>query len=352
MKKLFLTLLAMVLIGGLIFSGCGTTSSPQASKPASSQAPASSTPAAPASQSITFQEVTFVPKTSLGAEAAKRLAQQVTERSNGQLTIKYLGGPEVMPAMDLPSAVKAGTIDIALFPSTFATSFVPEIFSLPLTQIPPWEERQGGLYDYMVKICSEKMGAYYLGRGQYNAPFYIVLSKSVTKLQDIKGLKVAITGGMGKSFLEKLGAAPTLIQSPETYTAMERHVVDGVWLALQGAMDWSLPEVTKFVIDQPIDSPSIILFMNLGKWNSLSKSQQNLVNEVMVNVEREVTPLFAKATEDAIQGFKSKGSQFVKLSPEESQTYINAFYSTQWDEIKNKVSPEAFDTLRKLTSKK
>ena len=276
----------------------------------------------------------------------------VTERSNGELIVKWIGGPEIIPGINQPEAVRIGSIDVAMFPSTFYESYVPEAYGITLTEDISWEQRETGLYDYMVKVHKEKMGIYYLGRPQSNEPFYTYLNVPVTKPQEIAGLKIGITGGTGEPFLTALGASSVFIASPEMYSAVERGVVDGFIMPVSSVPSQSLYEVTRYMVDHPYYQGNLVLLMNLDKWNSLPEHLQRLITEVMIDVEKEGAEYGHEVTTESRQKCLDSGMEAIRFSPADAEWYVDLAHSSLWEYWKEKLSPEAYNKLRELTIKK
>lgn len=276
----------------------------------------------------------------------------LNERAKGELTVKWVGGPEVIPGVNQPDAVKTGAIDIAMFPSTFVESAVPEAYGITVTQYMPWEERANGFYDYMVQLFKQKMGVHYLGRPEINAPFYTCLKVPVAKPKDMAGLKIGITGGQGKPFMAALGAATVFVPNPELYTALERGMINGFLLPIDNAEGYSLFEVTKYLIDYPYYAGNLVLLMNYDKWSSLPPHLQKLVNDTIVDMEKEVATWRIGVVKAARQKFLDKGVKAITFSDEDAKFYVDTAYSALFDDWQKKISPEAYQKLRGFLIKK
>ena len=76
----------------------------------------------------------------LSIHAETTLVDLVAEKSNGELVLNFLGGPEVVPKVEQPGATRDGVIDIAFTTSGESWSVVPELAGLHLSPFAPWEE--------------------------------------------------------------------------------------------------------------------------------------------------------------------------------------------------------------------
>ena len=65
---------------------------------------------------VKLKAVSFLPTFLSTVRMFTKYTELVAERSKGRLTIKWLGGPEIMKGKSQPEAVSTGLIDISLLP--------------------------------------------------------------------------------------------------------------------------------------------------------------------------------------------------------------------------------------------
>ncbi|GAI49592.1 unnamed protein product, partial [marine sediment metagenome] len=141
-------------------------------------------------------------------ENAKWFADQVNERAKGELTIDYLGGPEVVPTFDQPEAVRSGVIDINFSCGNYYTGIVPEGDASIIAPCEPWVDRETGFYDFMVEVFDEA-GIRYLGNhgGGFSTPYYLYTNVRIETPWDLVGQKFR-TVPMYIPLLTALGIRP------------------------------------------------------------------------------------------------------------------------------------------------
>jgi TRAP-type C4-dicarboxylate transport system substrate-binding protein len=62
------------------------------------------------------------------------------------------------------------------------------------------------------------------------------VEKPVSTLDDIKGLKIRMSGGPPTDMMKALGGVPMLIPMPDNYISLQKGVIDGMgapWEAIQ-----------------------------------------------------------------------------------------------------------------------
>jgi len=164
----------------------------------------------------------------------------VNKRAKGELVIKFLGGPEVVPSFDQPEALKKGTIDI--LPTIPASWFKPLMGAAAdisgLSQIPAWEERKTGAFEVYDELFHKFANAKYLGRPHGGWGFNFYTNKQIEKIEDFKGLNIRVMS-LYAPFTKALGASPITMPPPKLYHALERHIVDGFMFPTFRTEVWS-----------------------------------------------------------------------------------------------------------------
>jgi C4-dicarboxylate-binding protein DctP len=159
----------------------------------------------------------------------------------------------------------------------------------------------------------------------------------------MKGLKIrTMENETHMSLVNSLGANAVPIPFNELYTALQQGTVDGQenGIALTYAMGFH--EVLKYVtLDNHIYDPYGV-FMNLDKWESLPADLQEILTANMkdfIDLEREYN---GRDMDQYTQFMKEKGIEFIELSEEEHQLFVDKTSSTV-DIIRAKVGDELVD---------
>jgi len=228
--------------------------------------------AGPAQAAESMRAIAFIPKNHPVMTQAKRWVNTVNAALKGKLNINYVGGPEVISRYQQIEAVRNGVLDIVITVTADYQDQIPEVSAFTLSKLGPAAERKSGFYDLMVK-SHEKINVRYIGRVQYS-PFYLWTKKNVKTIADLKGLKMR-TGSLYDRFMRKLGMVPVTISSRETYTALERGVVDGFGWPTIGPRQRGWLKKVKYRVDLPFFHPSnMISLMNLDRLKKLTPAVQ------------------------------------------------------------------------------
>lgn len=337
MRKFLSSLLIVVLLVGLTgFSGCGGASTGGTTNRVNA---------------VHLKAISFVSQDHPLAAMIPRFIDLVKEKSNEEVVIDYIGGPEVIPPLEQVEALRKGKmVDMTFSPSAYYEALVPEGLSLNLSRLTPWEERQNGFYDLMVEH-HKKANLMYLGRWLYN-PQYLWSKKPLESLDDLRGMKMRTLANFDR-FMQRLGIVPVSIAAGDVYTALERGMIEGFGWPILGVRKDGWSEIAKYVIGHSFyDSQNCAILMNLDKWNSLSPKAQQAVKDAAADFEREMVAYFKKAIDDELKILREQeGVKVIEFPPDQAKKFVDTAYEVQWEALMQKC-PDSVPKLRELCEKK
>jgi TRAP-type transport system periplasmic protein len=291
-------------------------------------------------KTIDLNAVCFLPVQASVNHFLPIYAERVNKRSNGELNIKFLGGPEVIPTAALSEAVIKGRVDIALNAANLFMDKVPEVFGLALSSYTAMEERKNGIYDWINQYFN-KVNLQYLARAKTDLPNYMFTNFGINTPKDFAGHQFgALDFTMG--FTKALGATPVNVPKADWYISVQRGVVDGYCLPAGNMVSYKLHEVTKNIIDHDLRFDHEIIVMNLGKWKSLPQHLQKLMTEIAVEMEPEVKKFFKEETQRARKLMQDGGMKFVKFSPTDAESFLGTFNKAILEDFKKVANQESF----------
>jgi TRAP-type C4-dicarboxylate transport system substrate-binding protein len=280
-------------------------------------------------------------------DGSVRWIDQVNREAKGELNIKFLGGPEVIPTFEQVEALRKGVVQIVFSWASYYKALLPECDAYPLSKITATEERKpGGFYEFMVER-HKSIGIMYIGRDHYGSYFFW-LAKPVKTPKDLAGLKLR-TAALYDRFMRKLGAVPVTIAPVDVYTSLERGIVDGAGYPLLGPRENGWTEKLKYIIDHPFfGSSNGLILMNLDTWNKLPKPIQTKLIDLTTRFEPDMMAYYQKKDEREWEELKKIGIKPIKFSPEDAKYYLDTAYQVEWEALEKKI-PDLVPKLRKLT---
>jgi TRAP-type C4-dicarboxylate transport system substrate-binding protein len=342
-KLIFISILLVVVVSGLLI-GCGGTTTLTTTSTTTATAPAqittttktTATTTTPTVAPINLTLTSFLPDIPPGANWHRLFIKYVGQFSNGAMTIQLMG-PEAFPAMDAPSAVQKGSVDIASILSSFADGLVPGSSCCGRAEYSPMQLRDPSnpahaAYQYWEDAFG-KIGIYYFGASVSSYPqvqTVLYLGKEISTLADLKGLKIASTGGSNKAFIDSLGAVTIPVDFTDYFTSMERGTVDGYNIGIPGVEDFSLTPVTKAMLDEPFSSNGGMWLMNMNKYNSLSQAQKDVINRAAIQAEIDGADMFTQTVEQVKADLIAAGVKIIHLAPADSKAFYLAYRDNMW----------------------
>ena len=173
------------------------------------------------------------------------LIDMINEKGKAvNLSIKYVGGPEIFGPFQGCESLQKGIVDMAYTAAAYNTGVIPEVDAMKLMQTLPWKDRESGAYALMEKWHNEK-GLEFLARASTGQGFQGYLNVDRTK-PDLHGLTMRVVP-IYIPLIKALGAKGVSTAGGEVYTALERGTVDGFWWGGREIRPWGWQEVCKYI---------------------------------------------------------------------------------------------------------
>jgi TRAP-type C4-dicarboxylate transport system substrate-binding protein len=272
---------------------------------------------------------------------------RINDYCQGELQVKYLGGPEVIPRQEQIKALKEGLVQITFSSTTDYEPFLPEAIAFTLSKITPWEERRpGGFYDLMVER-HRKINTVYLGRWLHG-PSYLWLKDPAGTPGDLKGRKFQMSAPYGR-FMTALETIPVPISIVETSTALKNGIVEGAGWPLLGVRELGWTETLKYVIDHPFYTQNRTILMNLDAWTGLPQALQEKIRNITAWFEPYMVGYFDSAISMEWREFQKIGVKRIRFSPSNAKSFLDTAYNVEWKALEEK-TPDLVPLLRKLTA--
>ena len=313
-KRILFLVLPVILIIGLIISGCTPTPTPTPEpielKLAHAYAPYIDDP----------NEI------GLG-QAIGEWAQKIEADSNGMVKITLFPGGSLLGNPDMFPGITGGVADIGWWDPIFDPSRFPLtlVFNVPGLK---WPDSEGKLEiiqqmvdtfpELQAEIEDIKMLLYCdVDGGQLHFRDRI----EVRVPEDMKGLKVHASGLLAL-LIQEWEAVPVEVDIFDAYIALERGTIDACMYPWGAVRAFRLHEVTQAHTRITLDRPIACMVMNLETWNSLPPDIQKVFddNKMWGGL------LTSKAVKDeGIQGRQwaiDAGALIVEVTPEEEALWL------------------------------
>jgi len=298
-------------------------------------------------QPVELKAVSFLPKDHRLCAMIPKWIDAVNGQLKDSVKINWVGGPEVMPPFDQPEAVKKGIFQVGFLPAAYYGGLLPAADAISLSKYDFKKEREkGGVYDYFIDL-HKKLNMMLLGTWLYD-PFYLYVKKPVKGIEDLKGLKMRTAAKYDKMML-KLGMVPVTVQFGETYTSLQRGVVDGFGWPTIGPREWGWLEYCKNVVDIPFYTrQNTFMLMNLDTYNKLPKAVQDKLVQISTAFEPEMKAHFERAIAAEKKEMEKIGVKRIKFSEADTKQFLDTASDAFWEDLAKKVPEQDLKTMKKL----
>lgn len=338
MKKFYLLLIVGLVVAGLVGGsfGCAAPSAPPTPKEEV--------------KPIVLKAVSTWEKSMVWNDKYLEFIDRVNKQAVGKLKIEWVGGPEVVPVYEAVDPVGRGVFHVWRTATTFCGGFCPELLALDIVPA-PWEAKvKTGAVDLIDSILRKKNNLTILGSiGGGALQYHIYLLKPVSKMSDLAGRKLR-SGPLYDGLVTGLGAVPVTIPPAETYTALERGVVDGICWVSMGMVERKLEEVVKYMVFPGWYDVIVVVLMNAQTWDGLPKDLQKLVRDIIAEMNVSGAEYFRGKVAAELEIMKKAGVQVTELPPEEARRFLEIATTRGWETNVIAKSPEYGKKLQEMLS--
>lgn len=267
-------------------------------------------------------------------DAIIEISKQIEEESGGRIKLEHYPASQLGGEREILEGIYLGTIDMGVISTGPIAGFFPDI---AVTAMPyllsdrevAWKVYDGEFGQNLAKKMEEDTGIRVFGWAENGLRTFSNTKKAIHTPADMKGLLIrTMENETHMAMVNELGASAVAIPFNELYTALQQGTVDGQenGIALTYAMGFH--EVLKYItLDNHVYDPYGV-FMNQDVWNSLPADIQELMNKAMkdfIDLEREYN---GRDMEKYTQAMKDKGIEFIELTDEEHQQFVDKTQGT------------------------
>jgi len=284
-------------------------------------------PASSSAKNVTLKYANFFPPTHIQSKLAESWIKEVEKRTEGRVKIEYYPGGSLLKPKQMYDGVVDGISDIGFSVLAYTPGRFPVTGAIDL----PFGYTSGvvatkvanDLYNTMKPKEFDDTKLMYLHA--HGPGFIHTRDKLITKLEDLKGLRIRSTG-MSAELVKALGATPVAMSMSDAYQSLQKGVVDGSTYPLEANKGWKMGEVTKYAVCvYPVAyTTTFFITMNKDKWAALDKKDQAAIEAI--NKEWSVKHGQAWDSSDlaGFRFFMEQGNQANGLAPKEVERWEKA----------------------------
>jgi TRAP-type C4-dicarboxylate transport system substrate-binding protein len=272
MKRFYILVsLAIIICLSLIAIGC----------PAPTQTPTTTSPPA---QQVAIRVTCPIPGGDPLIGWCQEGFDRFNERTNGAYKMQMYPGQQLASMGESLDAIRTGAVEGGVIPPAAYSGSVPEFVlgELPFlyNNAEANADAEVGITEIYNELLEEKCNQKSLGCF-YTGAVEIISTKPLETLDDWKGLIVECGNPSAASMITSLGGSPMVTPLTDTYSNLQKGVVEASTQLPQFVMIAKLHEVAKhYTVFSGLGSVYSIN-LNLDVWNAMSQNDKEILTEEM-----------------------------------------------------------------------
>jgi tripartite ATP-independent transporter DctP family solute receptor len=312
-KKMFMGMVATVLVTGTILAGCGGNAGTGSSNTSATDTK---------KPSYTFRLAETHPPDYPTTLGDKKFAELASQKSNGRIKIEVFPSAQLGEEKAVVEQVQLGAIEFTRVSTGALAEFHKPfgVFSLPYIFDSTEHE-----WNFLNSADGQKMlegiqSSKFIGLAYYDSGarhFYTV--KPVKNLAELAGKKIrVIQNKVNIDLMSALGASATPMPYGDVFNALQTGIIDGAENNWPSYFTSKHYEVAKHIIVDAHQRVPEVLMMSKAAWDKLSDEDKKIIQEAAkesVSFQREEWDKFEKDSREKVKAAGSTITEVTDLKP-------------------------------------
>lgn len=293
-------------------------------------------------------DLAYVNNSDLTHNAYEWMSKEISQRSNGNLQIRYHPGTLLTKEAEIIDAVKSGNIAMGT-PVGAASSIIPE---MGVFMVPYLVRDYNQAYTMFNGEIGKQLGDLIERKYKMRVLFYMDMGfrhfwnskRPINTPSDLKGLKLRVQ--QGKVFADTvngLGASAVPMGWNEVIPAVQQGVVDGADLPVANIFNLKAYEVSKYASLTFHNYSPTVTVINPDIWKGLTPDQQKMLQEVAMLAQKRMRNDVESV--DSLAGAKKLLEPVgMKVNQADLAAFREVAEKNIWPQYK-KVYPEMWDKI-------
>lgn len=223
----------------------------------------------------------FSPRHTMQVQVFEPWAEKINKETNGRVKVTFFPGGALGRTPDHYDLAETGIADISYTLHDYTPGRFPltEAFSLPFMTPTALQASRAmwKTYEKFPEFRKEYDRVKVLALFCHPGGHFHTVRRPIRSIEDFRGLKMRTANPFVTEALRTFGSVPVTTPVTETYTALERGVVDGTVVPWEGLGIFNLDDLTKYSTITHLYTMVMMVVMNLDKWNSLPEDVKEVI---------------------------------------------------------------------------
>lgn len=266
--------------------------------------------------------------------AAQKVADTLKKESNGRLNLTIYPSGQLGNEAAMLQQMQTGALDMGWIMAAELGSRVPTIAAITAPYIVDSTPKIAKLVRHpvamsLLDVLPAETGTVGLAWG-ITGMRAIFAAKDITKIGDIKGMKLRINPTPAyRDFYQLLGAAPTPVATPQVFDAMSNGQVDGLEADLEFSWNQRFDKVSKSILQMNAIFMPVVALVSGRVWQATSAADKELITRAVKAALNTQIDELADNEPKLIEQFKATKIPFRYANSADAQAVI-ADYDKIW----------------------
>jgi TRAP-type C4-dicarboxylate transport system substrate-binding protein len=271
-------------------------------------------------QVITIKFTNMFPVGTKHDDLLREWSKDLEKRTGGKVKVNYYAAATLVPPAQTYDAVVKGIADVGNHVLGYTMGRFPfsQVLDLPIGM------PQGAAATMIASEFYKKFKPKEFDDVKvlflHGCPSGFVNTKTrpITKLEDVKGLKLRCYGSNAK-FVGLIGAAPVAMPMNDVYDALAKGVVDGLLSDYPGLFNFRTGEYVKYTTENKSTaySAAFVVAMNKQKFASLPPDVQAIIDKMSQEYMEKYAKIWVEMEVEGKEWLQKRGVKIIALSKEE-----------------------------------
>lgn len=253
----------------------------------------------------------------INIEALEPWAKKIEADSNGRIKVEIYPSAVLSKPGATYDATAKGIVDIGMQAQGYTAGRFPLTQIVELPGITNSAQQQScilhKLYDEGV-ISSEYDDTHLLALVGTGQGALHTVDKPIRTPADMKGLRIRQPSVVASHIIEATGAAPVGMPASDTYTALQRGVIDGLSFTWQPIQAFRLNDLINTHTNIPFYNSTFVISMNKDKYERLPEDLKKVIDDNSgAAMAEHIAKVFDVSNAEAMAAAKEKGDLMIDI---------------------------------------
>ena len=249
--------------------------------------------------------------------------EEVERSSAGEIEVQIYDSAQLYKDKEVPQAVGSGAIEMGVASLTRFVGDIPavDIFYMPFMfnseALVRAATQKGGPIRDPIDEAILATGSRVLWWQAYGGAIMLSKGEPVRTPESIRNKKVRVFGKTLGTFMDAVGASPTLISGSEQYLAYQRGTVDVGMTGVSGVKSRKLWDVMDTITVTNHADIEFVVLVNEQFWQGLPQNHKDIITAAAAKADAAVRDDIARIEAEAYEAARANGMTVVELTQDE-----------------------------------